>query len=157
MLADVPITKAIVLVALATFDDVPKKSSAGKVMMVPPPATALMAPPAAAASIKPMISVSGISPERKHPVIQLKQNGGLVSPSVVLPQWNEDWRGARLPRAEKHHRRLQNKPWPPVRWQKPSSHADLRRNGMSEWQRDHLDRVRSAENEAANPEPRTRR
>jgi hypothetical protein len=60
MLADVPITRASVLVALAVFDDIPKKSSVGNVTIVPPPATALIAPPAAAASINPMISVSGI-------------------------------------------------------------------------------------------------
>jgi len=54
-------TSARVLVAFAMIGGVPKKSSAGKVNRVPPPATALIAPPAAAASISPRISVADIN------------------------------------------------------------------------------------------------
>ena len=55
---EVPMTNASVLVALAMIGGVPKKSRAGKVTNVPPPATALIAPPIAAASISPRNSVS---------------------------------------------------------------------------------------------------
>src|SRR5436190_2273928 len=57
---EVPMTRASVLVALATMGGVPKNSKAGKVTKVPPPATALIAPPAAAATNKPAISVKVI-------------------------------------------------------------------------------------------------
>ena len=53
-------TSASVLVAFAMIGGVPKKSSAGNVTRVPPPATTLTAPPAAAASISPRISVTDI-------------------------------------------------------------------------------------------------
>src|SRR5687768_1783451 len=50
MLPTVPGQSATVLVALATIGGMPRASSVGKVMSVPPPAIALTAPPAAAAS-----------------------------------------------------------------------------------------------------------
>ena len=53
-------TRARVLVALATLGSVPKNRRAGKVMRVPPPATALTAPPAAAARARPAIWVGGM-------------------------------------------------------------------------------------------------
>src|SRR6185503_15782062 len=49
-------TSAKVLVALATFAAVPKASSVGKVIRVPPPATALIRPAAAADASNPAIS-----------------------------------------------------------------------------------------------------
>ena len=50
-------TNASVLVALAMIGGVPKKSRAGNVTRVPPPATALIAPPADAAIINPRNSL----------------------------------------------------------------------------------------------------
>src|SRR5260221_10858127 len=51
-------TRASVLVALATTGAVPKASNVGNVTSVPQPATALMAPPATAAKNNPAASVS---------------------------------------------------------------------------------------------------
>ena len=84
MLPEVPITSASVLVALAMIGGVPNNSSAGKVISVPPPATALMAPPAAAAIIKPRISVSDMpAREDKAAAPQLKQHDARVEYSIA--------------------------------------------------------------------------
>src|SRR5678815_1775267 len=68
MLPEVPITRANVLVAFATIGSVRKKSSVGKVIRVPPPATALTAPPMAAANMSPMTSLMDIlhEPSLRH-------------------------------------------------------------------------------------------
>jgi len=60
MLPPVPMTRARVLVALATTGRVPKAIREGKVSNVPPPATALIAPAPTAEPTNPTIS---------HPVI----------------------------------------------------------------------------------------
>src|SRR5678815_197016 len=92
MLADVPITRASVLVALADLDEIPKKSSVGKVIIVPPPATALIAPPAAAASTRPMISITGICGQS---VNNRSVNSSFASPNAILLPWSEGWRAVR--------------------------------------------------------------
>ena len=62
ILPAVPITRATVLVALAVTGAVPNSSSTGKVIIVPPPATALMSPAAMAARARQMISVGDMRP-----------------------------------------------------------------------------------------------